>query len=161
MKTEIVRNQYVISLRNGMIAYIVADSLEQIAGGIQNNKFFNTKEQMMVNTADIVAIMSPQAWEEQKRYQRGWYQQGLNWYNKKGECEEETYLGSRLGLASDSSKKISDKASAEAFLQKLKERELYDSFKRYYSRDLENAEAFLIENTVTIDTSGIVKHMKL
>ena len=159
MSNEIVRNQYVISLRNGMIAYIIADSLEQIANGLQTNKFFNTKEQMMVNTADIVAIMSPSAWEDQKRYQRGWYQKGLNWYNKKGEVEEEASLGIRLGRARISAEKITNKEESLAFIQKLKERELYESFKRYYSRELEDVESFLIEESVKIDTSGIVRHM--
>jgi len=125
METSIVKNQYVISLRNGMIAYIIADSLEDIARGLQNNKFFNTKENMMINTADIVAIMSPSEWTDQQKYQRGWYKshRGTKWYNKKGEYEEETDLGEKYQNAD---KKLSevltsgDKELARDFIEKLR-----------------------------------------
>lgn len=95
MSQELVRKQFVISLRNGMVAYILADKIEDITGALQNNKFFNTKEEMLINTADIVAIMSPSEWSDQQKYQRGWYKshRGTKWFNKRGEYEEETELG--------------------------------------------------------------------
>ena len=65
MSQELVRTQFVISLRNGMIAYIVSDDLSSIASALQTNKFFNTKESMLVNTADIAAV-----WTRRSRVQR-------------------------------------------------------------------------------------------
>lgn len=121
MTQEIVRTQYVISLRNGMIAYIVADDLTAIANALQTNKFFNTKEQMLVNTADIVAIMSPAEYEDQKKYVRGWYKshRGTKWMNKKGEYEEETELGIKYGNATSKMNKIETKEEAITFIEKL------------------------------------------
>lgn len=125
MSQEIIRNQYVISLRNGMIAYILADKIEDIAGALQNNKFFNTKEEMLINTADIVAIMSPREWDEQIKYQRGWYKshRGTKWFNKKGEYEEETDFGIRvLNAEKKIDEVIRDEKKEEAInlIEKLK-----------------------------------------
>lgn len=121
MSQEIVKTQYVISLRNGMVAYIVADDLNSIAGALQTNKFFNTKDSMLVNTADIVAIMSPVEYEDQKKYVRGWYKshRGTKWFNKKGEYEEETSLGESLAVASKRMKEVTTKEEAIEFLDKL------------------------------------------
>lgn len=121
MTQEIVRTQYVISLRNGMIAYIVADDLTSIANALQTNKFFNTKEQMLVNTADIVAIMSPAEYEDQKKYVRGWYKshRGTKWMNKKGEYEEETDLGIKYENALNKMGKVTNKEEAIAYIEKL------------------------------------------
>jgi len=118
MSKELVRKQFVISLRNGMIAYILADKIEDIAGALQNNKFFNTKEEMLINTADIVAIMSPTEWSEQQKYQRGWYKgmAGTVWYNKKGEQEESTSLGDNYRSAERRAKAIIESPSEEAAL---------------------------------------------
>jgi len=133
MSQEIVKNQYIIALRNGMIAYIVADKIEDIAGALQNNKFFNTKEQMMINTADIVAIMAPSEWSNQQKYQRGWYvgNQGTKWYDKKGEYQEETDLGELRIKAQERCKEIAEmtdpvekKEAAIKFIAKVKERGL-------------------------------------
>lgn len=124
MSQEIVRNQYVISLRNGMIAYIIADKIEDIAGALQNNKFFNTREEMLINTADIVAIMSPREWDEQIKYQRGWYKGrlGTMWYNKKGEQEELTDFGEKYENAEKKLQEVlstQDKKLAIEFIEKL------------------------------------------
>lgn len=122
MSQEIVKTQYVISLRNGMIAYIVADDLKSIANALQTNKFFNTKESMLVNTADIVAIMSPTEYEDQQKYVRGWYKgnMGTKWFNKKGEYEEETELGIKYMKACDALNAVKTKEDAIAFIGKLK-----------------------------------------
>jgi hypothetical protein len=162
METSIVKNQYVISLRNGMVAYIIADNLESIAGALQNNKFFNTKEQMMINTADIVAIMAPTEWESQKLYQRGWYQEGLYWYDKKGIKQEMTHTGNRLENAYHASTKVTTKADAQTLIQKLKDRDLYELFSRYYHSKLHELEG-MDENVprVEINTTGIVQNMKM
>lgn len=121
MSQELVRTQYVISLRNGMVAYIIADDLASIAGALQTNKFFNTKESMLVNTADIVAIMSPAEYEDQKKYVRGWYKshRGTKWYNKKGEYEEETDFGDKYNNAVSQMFKVSTKEEALEFIGKL------------------------------------------
>lgn len=134
METSLVKNQYVISLRNGMIAYIIADSLEDIAGALQNNKFFNTREQMLVNTADIVAIMSPSEWEEQVKYQRGWYKshRGTHWYNKKGEYQEDTEYGEKYNRADrrvDEILKSQNKDEAATFVGKLNTSEVRELLK--------------------------------
>jgi len=148
MSKEIVRNQYVISLRNGMIAYIVADKLEDIAGALQNNKFFNTKEEMLINTADLVSIMSPREWDEQIKYQRGWYKshRGTKWFNKKGEYQEETHLGLKFQNAERAIQEIlmtQDKERAISFLQKLK-----DSPVRYMVEDMRGDSVKEIEKLV-------------
>lgn len=121
MSQELVRTQYVISLRNGMIAYIVADDLTSIAQALQTNKFFNTKESMLINTADIVAIMSPSEYEDQQKYVRGWYKshRGTKWYNKKGEYEEETELGIKYYKAQQKMSEVQTKEEALAFIEKL------------------------------------------
>jgi len=131
MSQEIVKNQFIIVLRNGMTAYIIADNLEDIAKALQNNKFFNTKEQMMVNTADIVAIMSPVEYVNQQKYQRGWYMNSKNtrWYNKKGEYEEETDLGisleaaiTRANIVSLMEEGVEKEAMAKRLIAKARER---------------------------------------
>ena len=124
MSKELVRKQFVISLRNGMIAYILADNIEDITGALQNNKFFNTKEEMLINTADIVAIMSPTEWSEQQKYQRGWYKglSGTMWFNRKGEQEETTSLGDNYNSAKTKAREVIEsksKESAQAYLVKL------------------------------------------
>ena len=133
MTQEIVKNQFIIALRNGMVAYIVADKIEDIAGALQNNKFFNTKEQMMINTADIVAIMSPSEWGNQQKYQRGWYMshQRTAWYDKKGDYQEETDLGEAKSKAEKRCREIGEmtdpvekKEAAIKFIAKVKERGL-------------------------------------
>jgi len=135
MSQEIVRSQFIIALRNGMVAYIVADKIEDIAGALQNNKFFNTKEQMMINTADIVAIMAPSEWSNQQKYQRGWYvgSRGTKWYDKKGEYQEETELGELKSKAekrcltiSDMTDPVEKKEAAIKFIAKVKETGLLD-----------------------------------
>lgn len=121
MSQEIVKTQYVISLRNGMIAYIIADDLSSIAQALQTNKFFNTKESMMVNTADIVAIMSPAEYEDQKKYVRGWYKsgRGMRWFNKRGEYEEYTELGERYEKALSIMRGVQTKEQALEYIEKL------------------------------------------
>lgn len=121
MSQELIKTQYVISLRNGMVAYIVADDLSSIANALQTNKFFNTKESMLVNTADIVAIMSPSEYEDQKKYVRGWYKshRGTKWFNKKGEYEEETDLGIKYRTAQTKMKEVETKEQALEFIKKL------------------------------------------
>ncbi len=121
MNQEIVKNQYVISLRNGMTAHIIADDVQTIAVALQDNKFFNTKENMLINTADIVAVMPPFEYDEQKRYMRGWYKNstGISWYNKKGEFQEDTALGKKYNTAVSAMSKVETKEDAIQFVEKL------------------------------------------
>lgn len=121
MSQELVKTQYIISLRNGMVAYIIADDLGSIANALQTNKFFNTKESMLVNTADIVAIMSPTEYEDQKKYMRGWYKshRGTKWFDKRGEFQEETELGEKYNNAQNKMKEIETKEEARSFIEKL------------------------------------------
>lgn len=121
MSQELVKTQYIISLRNGMVAYIVADDLISIANALQTNKFFNTKESMLVNTADIVAIMSPTEYEDQKKYMRGWYKshRGTKWFDKRGEFQEETELGEKYNNALNKMKEVLTKEEARSFIDKL------------------------------------------
>lgn len=138
MSQELVRTQFVISLRNGMVAYIVADDLKSIASALQTNKFFNTKESMLVNTADIVAIMSPSEYEDQKKYVRGWYKSatGLRWMNKKGEYEEETDLGIRYDNATTNLLKVKTREDAIAYIEKLKASPVRDLIEQRHAQEL-------------------------
>lgn len=140
-----------------MVAYIVSDSIAEVARALEGNKFFNTREGMLINTADIVAIMTPYEWENQRLYQRGWYIEGFWWVNKKGEYVEKTELGKKLERADKratsllTSRYSSDTnediliSDAKVFIEKLVSHGLYDLYKRHYKERLAELEE-IIEN---------------
>lgn len=92
MSDKLTKQQMVIMLRNGGVAYIDTpeDGIETFTKILDTQKYLKVSETRIINTVDITQILSPFEFEKERRFQRGDYIRFGEWYDKKGENLEWT-----------------------------------------------------------------------